>query len=159
MSALAAPSKRKVGRPTALTPERHEQLIRLVRGGAYLETACAIAGVDSRTVRDWMRFGARPDAKPELQRFRADMIEAVAECEKELVGFVAKAAPADWKAAAWILERRFAGRYGRRDESKVKHEITTPGRVVFVTNGRGPAPAALPSGKDDIEDAEVVDGL
>jgi transposase len=55
-----APPKRKAnrrGRPSALTAEVKEQIIRAMRAGTYVETAASHAGVSRRVVYKWMKRG------------------------------------------------------------------------------------------------------
>jgi transposase len=99
------------GRPTLLTDDRRADLILLLANGASSARAARAVGVGERTLRRWLRDGlaeqvaqaraARPEAKDAL-------------AEARLVVVVARAAAlGDWKAGAWLLERRWPDRWGR----------------------------------------------
>lgn len=120
----------KGGRPTKLNDDLKDQICKVVRAGNYIETAAAYAGLSKQTLYDWMKRGrreaeARISGKPAVRREEKyvrflDAIEkALADGEIRDVAIVAKAATENWQAAAWKLERRNPGRWGR-----VRHEIT-----------------------------------
>lgn len=50
-------SKRRVGRPSKLTPEVKKRLIDAIKAGNYYEPACRFAGIDYSTFRKWMQKG------------------------------------------------------------------------------------------------------
>lgn len=47
------------GRPTKLTAAVQEIICGALRRGCYYETASALAGISVRTLRNWLRAGAR----------------------------------------------------------------------------------------------------
>lgn len=106
----------KVGRPSKLTEKLKTELLALIREGNYLDTACAVVGVDYRTICDWIQRGT--DAHPsrsnnrEFAQFVHEYNKAKAEAEANLVRCVNKAADKDWKAAAWKLARRDPLKWG-----------------------------------------------
>ncbi len=55
---------------------------------------------------------------------RSEVERAIADAEAGEVGLVIKAArDGDWRAAAWLLERRFGERWGRRDRLEQVPEV------------------------------------
>lgn len=66
--------------------------------------ACRGSGLNPRTLYNWLEY--EKQGKPEFQGLQARIDAARVEGQKKLLGYVEKAAPKDWKAAAWILERR-----------------------------------------------------
>ena len=120
----------KGGRPTKLNDELKDQICKVVRAGNYIETAAAYAGLSKQTLYDWMKRGrreseARNEGKSGIRkeekyvRFLDAIEKALADGEIRDVAIVAQAATENWQAAAWKLERRNPGRWGR-----VRHEIT-----------------------------------
>lgn len=104
-----------------LTEETREALLRMLRAGNYIETACRAAGITSKTFRNWRRahregqVSAIPYAK-----FFEDLDKAIAEGETTHLNAIELAAKSgQWQAAAWVLERRHPRRWGRRDVIEV----------------------------------------
>ncbi len=130
--------------PSKLTPETHQRIIALVRGGNYVETAAAACGVSKKSIYDWLKRGAR--AKSGKHRaFAEDFHKAQAESEALALQAIAKAGQGEevkiireklgpncnvidrtvetrrqksWQADAWRLERRFPSRWSRRMRSE-----------------------------------------
>lgn len=102
--------KNKGGRPTKLTPELIEEICKLIRIGAYIETACNFNGIHKDTYYRWAKDGAR--AKSGLKKEFYDSIKkAVAFAEANLIGRINEAGRQQWQAYAWIAERRFPERW------------------------------------------------
>ena len=96
------------------------KVARAMAAGLTKNLACAHAGISPSTLDMWMRKGENGDAKF-IQAWRtigaAESEAAVAMLD--VVGGAATGASTydgavqDWKAAAWMLERRFPREYGR----------------------------------------------
>lgn len=113
-----------------LTPEVHEAIVRQLQLNNYIETAAAVAGVTSRSVRNWMRRGraaiVNRDRRPEEEvyaSFARDVERAQGQAEARLLGTVTAATKDDWKAATWQLERKYPKRWGPRISIHVKEQI------------------------------------
>ena len=101
-----------MGRPTKLTPELQEELLKALRGGAYVEDACGYVGIHKDTFYEWMRRGADGD---DLYSEFSDAVEkARASAVVRNIALLQKAAEDSWQAAAWWLERTRPNQYGRR---------------------------------------------
>ena len=120
----------KGGRPTKLNDNLQDEICKVVRAGNYIETAAAYAGISKQTLYDWMKRGRRESearlegkrkkpAEEKYVRFLDAVEKALADSEIRDVAIVAKAATENWQAAAWKLERRNPGKWGR-----VRHEVT-----------------------------------
>ena len=130
--------KSKGGRPSKiLRPELRDRTPKAIRGGAYMETAAAFAGVSKVQLYEWLRFAEeRPGTI--YDTFRQEVEQAMAQAEISMVLIINRAAQRQWQAAAWRLERMHSERYGRSD--KLSAEITGKGgapiqqrlEVVFV---------------------------
>ena len=92
-----------------------------------IEGAAALNGISATTYYNWMRHG-KPMTDWEAEGNRLDpedetfailyrnVNQALAHLEVRSFEIVQKAANAGtWQAAAWILERRFPARWGRRN--------------------------------------------
>src|SRR3954452_14643657 len=99
--------------PTKLTDDVSEKITLVVRHGGSVEAGAAAAGVTQRTVRSWMARGQRSGAREAPYRAFRDAVErAQAEQEADLVASVNRGARRSWRAAAWLLERRYPERWG-----------------------------------------------
>jgi hypothetical protein len=91
-------------RKTRLTPELQKQICGFVNAGAPIPHACEAAGVPWYTCKDWLKKG-RAGRRP-----YAEFVEAIEEAKGKWVAGatmrITKASAEDWRAAAWLLERR-----------------------------------------------------
>jgi len=102
--------------PSALTPELRIQVERDLATGATQAVVAQRAGVTSRTLRKWLATGKvtpQVEAQPATSEPLAIRLERA---EPGLVASVIAAAQrGHWQAAAWLLERSFPERWGRRE--------------------------------------------
>lgn len=118
-----------VGRPSMLTPATANRIVQVLRAGGYVDTACKVAGVNSRTFRRWMVEGDPEGEDPKFAEHRALRMavdQARAESETRNVATINQAAPTNWMAAAWLLERQYPERWGRPSQRQGKDEKSTP---------------------------------
>lgn len=108
------------GRPTKLTPEVEDQLVRAISMGAYIETAAAFVGISKVTFYDWMRRGARAKSG-KYKAFSERIKKAMAESEMRSIMAIQRAGDINWQAHAWYLERKFPERWGKRSALDVGH--------------------------------------
>src|SRR4051812_3365849 len=102
-----------MAKPSKLTPEVQENIVRLIRAGNTIELAAEAAGISQATFYAWMargESGKRADAP--FVDFRDAVEQGRAEAEAVLVTRIAKAAAnGSWSAAAWLLERSHPERW------------------------------------------------
>lgn len=133
----------KRGRKMKLTEEVLDQFVTALRGSMYLETAAAYIGVSKQSVYDWLRRGARARAMIKRcpgyklnpkERLCVKFLDAVkktmALVEMGALAHIQMAASEQWTAAAWMLERRFPGRWSRRE--RVEHTGRDGGPIRMV---------------------------
>ena len=124
----------KGGKPSTLTPEVQERIVKVIRKGNYFETAVAYAGVPRSTFYDWLRRGREErdrvskDARLRVRQteekfvnFSIAVEQALAESEMDSLDIIVKASDNNWQASAWRLERRFPDRWGRKVQQQVEH--------------------------------------
>lgn len=104
-----------MARPSSLTPEVEERILYALRQGNYRSAAAKAAGVSFDCFREWVRKGNR-GIEP-YAAFNAKLKEAEGESEAALVTTIRTAAEKHWAAAAWLLERKYAPKWGKRDMS------------------------------------------
>lgn len=127
------------GRPTKLTPELQEEMIKVIQAGNYVETACAFVGLSKNTFYDWLKRAAREterlakNPRARMKKSEAPYVEfsdavkrAQGQAEVRDVLLIAKAAEHVWQAAAWRLERKFPDRWGRRSPHEEVHKDQGP---------------------------------
>lgn len=106
------------GRPTKLTAQVQESILVAIRGGNYLETAAAFAGIDADTLRRWVKRGAR-ESKGRYREFYGSLKKALADGEAVHVARIGAASGEHWQASAWMLERKHPEKWGRKDKVQV----------------------------------------
>jgi transposase len=108
-------------RKTKLTPELEEKLLKFLRAGNYVETACRCVGLHKDTFYEWMKRGTKGE-KPFAALVEA-VDRAMAESEARDLHTIGVASQTQWTAAAWRLERRFPEKFGRRDSTKIDGKV------------------------------------
>jgi transposase len=112
-----------VGRPTLLTDQIREQIERELSEGVPVYVVAQSAGVSKRTLHSWLADGRvirRPrlrlvdDEVPVREEPDDEFEDVDATFERALVGSVLRASRDDWRAAKWLLERRYPRKWGRR---------------------------------------------
>ena len=111
----------KLGR---LTPRVHQVVVAAVRRGAYWSVAAGAAGIAQRTIFDWISRGKREEAagiKSRYTRLLHALARAQDELEAELAAKLSSGGDGkypDWRAQAFVLERRFKDRWGPPKEER-----------------------------------------
>ena len=103
------------GRKTKLTPEVQEIIVDGINAGLTLVLTCARAGVTYATFYRWLEKGEAAKSGVFCEFFDA-VSRAKADSALRLVSQITLQAPTDWRAAAFLLERRFPDDYGKRSE-------------------------------------------
>ena len=127
-----------VGRPSLLTPEVQDTIVKAILLGNYREVAAGIAGVSPFTFARWMRLG-KADPESNYGKLRQAVLEAERTAEAKAVErvFTAPDLNSLWK---W-LERKFPGRWGRdnyriREVERQLEEL----KALLGKQGAGPDP-------------------
>ncbi|MHB1549586.1 MAG: hypothetical protein ACYCX6_00095 [Vulcanimicrobiaceae bacterium] len=89
-----------------LTPEVEAKILAGIRdAGMSLQTACAWAGISDDTLARQRKKD--PELAARVERAR-EMFKA------KMVTLISAAAPKNWNAAAWLLERKHPEEFGRQ---------------------------------------------
>lgn len=120
------------GRPVELTEEVKAHVVGAIIKGLSGEAATVALGFSDSTFHKWMQRGKRASKLEEselpssevifLQFFRA-VTEARAVDENRLLQIVNDAALEDYRAATWILERRYAKRWSKAQQLELKGKL------------------------------------
>lgn len=111
-----------MGRPSKLTKETAEKIIGLIRLGNYRETAYAAAGICRHTMRVWLRRGEAGEEP--YASFAKRVEEAEAGGEARHVATLFSASKDDWRAAAWILARKYSDRWGDKIQVEIQERLS-----------------------------------
>ena len=122
-----------MGRRSKATEARIEALLIALGTGCTREAAAGHAGIHRTTLYRWL------ENDPGL---RARVEKAEADVEVRLAAEIVQAAPDDWRAAAWMLERRRPTSYGRAQAAAAAGAMTA-----------SPTPAPHPL--DDLTSEEI----
>ncbi len=105
------------GRRTKLNPELQADFCKAVEAGGTYEMAAARCGVTPATICNWMKWG-----RERQSGIYFDFLEAAGEATKKCglrwlaeIQTLAKQKQ-DWKAYAWLLERRFPHDFAKVSE-------------------------------------------
>lgn len=107
-------------RQTECRPEVIEMICEDLRQGLTIRAASIRAGITEQTYHRWNNREEEP-----YRTFREAVARAIADSEQALLASVRRAAsgsegvPYDWRAAAWLLERRFHETWGPKPEKAV----------------------------------------
>ena len=96
---------KKMGRPSKFTKARKDRIIQAIQAGCSYQLAADYAGVTRSTLWAWLKKGEDPKEKT-YHTFLNDIKRAEAEGAMVNLGTIQQASAKDWKAAAWMLERR-----------------------------------------------------
>jgi hypothetical protein len=153
-----------MARPTKLTAPLAEAITLAVQAGIPLATAAARVGIASTTVQEWMRRGSGTDKarRPTgpYAAFAAQVRQKAAQFEAACVARITEASRGgqllsrrttthkngdvtteehytrpEWTASAWILERSYPDRWGRKDRLDLRVSIETAARKVADSLG------------------------
>ena len=94
-----APTEKKTGRHSTLTPEIHEKILAFVRKGLTYEKAGEALGISPATIQNWQHRN---------KAFNESLQKARRGLEANLLDSINQAGEKSWQARAWILERSFS---------------------------------------------------
>lgn len=129
------PGQHEQGAPDGLTEDTHELIVQAIRNGAYLVHAAGFAGIHPETLRRWVRNGEGPEPERaayssahqhrKARNFHRRCTELCGAIERAEAHFVLAQLQLirelalerrNWRAAAWLLERRFPDLFSLRTE-------------------------------------------
>lgn len=98
-------------------PDIKDKIIEKIKLGVNFKTAAQVNGIDRSTFYKWME---------DDPTFKTHIEEAKAHAKAVIEERLNVAQIDDWRAGAWILERRHPGEYGKREfiQKTVKHQFT-----------------------------------
>ena len=85
-------------KPYKFTPERQEIILEALENGMTQRDASMLAGISEDTLCLWKRTNSD---------FSEQMGRSVIKYKRKLMDTITKASEKDWKACAWLLERKY----------------------------------------------------
>lgn len=121
-------------RVALLTNDAHKRIIGTLQAGNHLDIAAAVGGVETATVRAWVRKGQAEHTRREAGKkpdptldiyvvFAREFGEALVTAEALAVSRLTKAGETDWRASLAFLERKEPKRWGLQVNLHVTQEL------------------------------------
>lgn len=110
------------GRKTKFSPQLGKAILEALSKGASIQMACDYAGIGRSTFYSWRAKG-EAQKTGQLRTFVDDIAKASAQGGVHHLGKIFEASDRDWRASAWILERRWG--YKKESSFDEKPEPTT----------------------------------
>ena len=101
---------------TKLTKLMCEKICEGVRKGNYITTVCQSVGIQRQTYYKWKKWGEQ--GREPFATFLKNVTEAEAQAEMDILDVIYTNAVdgGNWLSSAWILERKYPNRFGKREQ-------------------------------------------
>ena len=105
-----------MGNKTKLTRARCEKICEGVLKGNYISTVCKSVGISTSTYRNWKKRGELGEEP--YATFLEKVTECEAQAEMDILSVIYTSAidQGNWLSSAWILERKYPNRFGKREQ-------------------------------------------
>lgn len=117
------------GRPSLFTQAKGRKIILAIKQGLTFKQAAAYGGVSYSTLNRWRKEGRaideghKEDSGDGVLEFWKQLEQAQGQAAMRLLGVINRAAnKGDWKAATWILERRYSREWGPKGQQDLDLE-------------------------------------
>ena len=112
-------------KPKLVDQDLKERLLEAIRLGMYTEHACAYAGITSATFRNWRKLAE--DGVEPYKSFWISVSKAEADAIVRRVARIEQAGKdGSWQADAWLLERKYPDKFGKRDKLQLQGDPNAP---------------------------------
>lgn len=91
-----------------------QRLNQAISVGAYIEDACVFAGISSRQFRRWREL-AEQGVQPFAERWEEINKSESQSIVRNLFNIQNASNNGTWQASAWLLERKYPEKYGRKE--------------------------------------------
>ena len=95
-----------------------QRLNQAISVGAYIEDACVFAGISSRQFRRWREL-AEQGIEPYAERWEEINKSESQSIVRNLFNIQNASNNGTWQASAWLLERKYPEKYGRKETVNV----------------------------------------
>ena len=115
-----------IGRRSKFTKARKERIIQAIGAGCSYEMSADYAGISRQTLWNWIKKGEEGNDRAYVT-FLDNIKSAEIEGAMANLGTIQEASKKDWKAAAWILERRHGySRDGMKSSRPQEDKVEMP---------------------------------
>lgn len=121
----------------------NEELIadikKYLSNGLTKKDACDILGISAVILCRWTNVGEEIMEKdPNSTRLEVKLVKALKEANANFKAYhlqnIMKAGKHDWKASAWMLERKFNDEFGRVDRNKISSDNDSGIQIQIVND-------------------------
>ena len=122
-----APKKRQRKRKTTKAQQvGRDEIVENLKTGMTIEAAVTLAGITSSTYYRWLDADEKwaEECKGAVRFAEAICLERIKQAAMDRM---------DWKAWAWILEKRFPEDYGKRQELQVNTSSSSDGTAEVLS--------------------------
>lgn len=123
----------KAKKPDKMTKEAQNAILKALEDGAFLTDAAMIAGVNRKTVYDWMKKG-RAQRRGKYRNFVNAVDEARAKVKVSASKCILGAFDRDWKAAAHYLNATDPDRWGDRKKIDVSGSLDNRVTIEYIND-------------------------
>lgn len=112
--------------PKLLTPEVREKIVRALLTGLYVEQAVVLAGISRRTFYAWHQRGSldrEANRESVYRAFFEEVERAKTDHERLSLHRINRSGKTDWRAMAWVLERKYPDRWGPKAKLLIDVDI------------------------------------
>lgn len=99
-----------------LNKEVCDNICENLRRGNYITTACRASGISTGTYYNWKKRGEKGEEPFKTFLERTDKAESEGELACMEVIYNSATEQGNWLSAAWILERKYPQRFGKREQ-------------------------------------------
>ena len=97
---------------TKFTPRARRIVLEYLRDGTFKSTAAEAAGISPNTLENWLLRG-ESEEKGAYRQFYVEFKQVEAAVKRDYIQCILTAAhKGDWRAASWLLARRFPSLWG-----------------------------------------------
>lgn len=116
-----------MARPSKLTPELAEKIANYISTGNYASVVCGLVGIGETTYYNWLEKGSKSKSG-KYREFWESIKKAEAAREAKWIKDID--GDPSWQSKAWLLERRYPERWGKKDI--VKHQGDNENPITYT---------------------------
>ncbi len=112
-----------------------QRLNQAISVGAYIEDACIFAGISSRQFRRWREL-AEQGIEPYAEKWSEINKSESQAIVRNLFNIQNASNNGTWQASAWLLERKYPSKYGKKDTVNILDNQNTFDVELYWSDGK-----------------------